>query len=67
MLGVLPGVEQVMVHQSFEWAADCVPVAGGQQGLNLGPHQLHLVLLDPDDLELPSAATRITKHRSNIM
>lgn len=45
---VLPGVAQVMVHQSSEWVVGPVPVAGGQPGWILPPHKPHLVLLGPD-------------------
>lgn len=58
MAYVLPGVGQVTVHQSFEWVAGSVPAAEGQQGWILHPHQLHLVLLGPDELERPSVATK---------
>lgn len=47
-----------MVHQSFERAAGFVPVAVEQQGWILTPHQCYLVLLGPDELELPSTAKK---------
>lgn len=50
---MLPVVEQVMVHLSFEWAVGSVPAAVGRQEWILPPHQPHLVLLEPDELELP--------------
>lgn len=62
---VLPGVGQVMVHQSFERVAGSVLVVGGQQGWRiLPPHQPRLVPLCPDKLELLSAATKTHRQPS---
>lgn len=54
----LPVVGQVTAHQNFVWAAGSVPVAGEQQGWILTPRWRHLVLLGPDELELPSTAKK---------
>lgn len=66
---VLLGVGRVMVHQSFEKVAGSVPAAVGQQGWILTPHQHHLVLLCPDVIALPSAATKkhTTLHVDNLI
>lgn len=59
---VLPEVGQVMGHQSSEMVAGSVLVVEGQQGwMNLPPHLTHLVSQHPDELELPSAATKTHK------
>lgn len=54
------------MHQSFEWVVGSVPVAEGQQGWILPPHQPHLVLLGPDELALPSGAEKDTDNTLHI-